>query len=140
MCSEEVQEQNDLNQQMKGVTVLRPSWLCNWNDLTSKNLHPIITDQNCNSIISDAAHSSRWFVPAPYLWVLTQVSSCMTLIFQELLQHRPAAAGLSFQKHLRKNGMAVGWGFALTESPFVPAWCVVSNFSFIACIAKLIHF
>lgn len=127
---------------MKDVSVLRPSWLCNWNDLKSKNLHPVITDQTHNSVISDAARSSGWFVPSPSLWALIQVTFCPpapALVFQELLQHLPAAARPSFQKQLRKSGVAVAWGFALTESPFVSAQCVVCNFKFIGCIAKLIH-
>lgn len=138
-CSEdEIQEQNDLNYQMKGVAILRPSWLCNWNDLKSKNLHPIITDPKCNSVISDAARSSRSSLPTASLWALIRVTSCppaTVLVCQELLQHLPAAARPSFQKQSRRSCVAVTLGFALTDAPFVSASsaCVISSFECIGC-------
>lgn len=50
-------------------------------------------------------------------------------VCQELLQHLPAAAGPSFQKQLRKSGVAVALGFALlTHIFFLPSvWFLISN-------------
>lgn len=43
----------------------------------------------------------------PFSDCSSRLLPALALVSQELLQHLPAAAGPSFQKHIRKSGVAV---------------------------------